>query len=428
MGEIGEIGETGEMGETGEAGEIGEAVEIGKIVKTGKIRFPRFLGIFLLCIFPCFPDFPSFPHFPDFPHLSHFPDFPSFPDFPDTLTHVNIIVAGDAMCHSPQFTHAKKSTGEGYDFSGCFSYITDILAKGDLNIVNLETTLGDEPYSGYPQFCAPDEFAFALNDAGFNFFLLANNHCADKGTKGTVSTIKKLQNKQIPSAGTYLNEQDRQERYPAIMEIKGIKIALLNYTYGTNGLSVNPPVSINLLDDTAQIKKDLEAARNKQADVIIAFLHWGTEYQQTPNKKQKEQAQFFFNNGTDIIVGSHPHVIQPVEYFAYDQSDTTKKKLVYWSLGNFISNQRNRHTDGGIMASFTITKNKNTNSLHIENQTAIPYWVYRNTTLYPCYFVLPIERFLNDTTTFKFSNEDSRAFQIFNNNTNEILWNNSLKE
>jgi len=339
----------------------------------------------------------------------------------DSLTMVHIIAAGDAMCHSPQFTHAKKTTEDGYDFSGCFQYLTDILAKGDLNIVNLETMLAGSPYSGYPQFCAPDEFALALKDAGFNFFLLANNHCADKGTNGTTTTIEKLQNWQISSAGTYLNEQDRQNRCPAIVEIKGIKIALLNYTYGTNGLTVNKPVSINDLNDTLQILQDLRTAKNQQADIIIAFLHWGTEYQQTPNKKQKEQAAFFFKNGTDIIVGSHPHVIQPVEYFAYDQADSTKKKLIYWSLGNFISNQRNENTDGGILASFTITKNKNTNSIQIENPTAIPYWVYRNTSIPPGYFVLPTERFLNDTTTFTFSKEDKSAFLRFVENTSKIL-------
>ncbi len=341
----------------------------------------------------------------------------------DSLVSLHIIAAGDAMCHSPQISHAKEPTEDLYDFSGCFQYLTGILEKGDLNIINLETTLAGAPYSGYPQFCAPDEFADALENSGFNFFLLANNHCADKGTKGAVSTIEKLKARQIPSAGTYLNEQDRQERYPAIMEIKGIKIALLNYTYGTNGLTVNEPVFINNLNDTIQIRKDLETAKSQQPDIIIAFLHWGIEYQQAANKKQKDQARFFFENGADIIVGSHPHVIQPVEYFSYDPRDTTKKKLVYWSLGNFISNQRNEHTDGGIMASFTIIKNKNTNQVRIENQTAIPYWVYRNTTLYPGYFVLPAEQYLHDTVTFQFSKEDRSVFQRFVDNTNKMLRN-----
>lgn len=338
----------------------------------------------------------------------------------DTLSHVHIIVAGDAMCHAPQITHAK-TDGENYDYSGCFQFLTSILATGDLNIVNLETTLAGAPYSGYPQFCAPDEFAIALKNARFNFFLLANNHCADKGTKGVVTTIKKLQQWEIPSTGTYLDEQDRQNRYPAIVEIKGIKIALLNYTYGTNGITVNEPVSVNYLNDTLQITKDLETAKNLNPDIIIAFLHWGTEYQQTPNKVQKEYAQFFFQNGADIIVGSHPHVVQPVENFAYDPTDTTKKKLIYWSLGNFISNQRNENTDGGILASFTISKNENTNAVQIENHTAIPYWVYRNTTLHPGYFVLPAEQFLNDTTIFTFSKEDKVAFQRFTDNTKKII-------
>jgi poly-gamma-glutamate synthesis protein (capsule biosynthesis protein) len=340
-------------------------------------------------------------------------------DITDSLTRVHIIAAGDAMCHAQQITSGQK-TGGGYDYSGCFQYVTDILTTGDLNIVNLETTLAGAPYTGYPQFCAPDEYALALKEAGFHFFLFANNHCADKGTKGTTTTLEKLQQWNIPSAGAYLVEQDRQNRYPAIMEVKGIKIALLNYTYGTNGLTVNKPVSINYLSDTLQIRKDLEAAKNLKPDIIIAFLHWGEEYKQAPNKTQKEQARFLFQNGADVIVGSHPHVIQPVEYFAYDPTDPSKKKLIYWSLGNFISNQRDENRDGGIMASFIITQNDNTNAVQIEDHTAIPYWVYKNTSLFPGYFVLPAERFLNDTTTFSFSKEDKAAFQKFVENTRTI--------
>ena len=339
----------------------------------------------------------------------------------DSLLIVRIIAAGDAMVHSPQITWAKNPETNEYDYSGCFQYLENILEGGDLNIVNLETTLAGAPYSGYPQFCAPDEFAIALHDAGFNFFLLANNHSADKGTKGVKLTIEKLQDMKIPTIGTYLDEQDRQNRYPAIMEVNGIKIALLNYTYGTNGLTVTPPVSINDLNDTLQIKEDIQATKEKQPDIIIAFLHWGTEYQQYPNKKQKEQATFFFQQGVDVIIGSHPHVIQPVEYFAYDKKDTAKKKLVYWSLGNFISNQRKEHTDGGILASLTIVKNKNTQLVNVESYETIPYWVYKNTDVRPGYFVLPVERFLNDTTIFSFSMEDKTTFEKFVRNTNELL-------
>ena len=341
----------------------------------------------------------------------------------DSLSVIRIIAAGDAMTHSPQVTWAKDPNTNTYDFSDCFQYLSDILAKGDLNIVNLETTLAGAPYSGYPQFCAPDEFATALKDVGFNFFLLANNHSADKGTKGVRMTIEKVQNMNIPSAGTYLDEQDREERYPAMVEIQGIRIAILNYTYGTNGLKVESPVMINDFNDTILIKEDIKTAKKNHSDIIIAFLHWGAEYQRYPNKKQKEQASFFFQQGVDVIVGSHPHVIQPVEYFSYDKADTTKKKPVYWSLGNFISNQRKEHTDGGILASFSIVKNKKTQSIWIENLETIPYWVYRNTNIRPGYFVLPVERFMDDTTTFTFSAEDMAAFRTFVINTNELLKN-----
>jgi len=338
----------------------------------------------------------------------------------DSLLFVRVIVAGDAMCHEPQFVHAKVEKNS-YDFSDCFKYINDILDNGDLNIINFETTLAGAPYSGYPNFCAPDEFALSLRDAGFNFFLLANNHCADKGTKGTTQTIEKLKQFDIKTTGTFLNDEDRDALYPAIIEKNDITMALLNYTYGTNGLTVNKPVIINYLEDTAQIKTDLENAKLKGADIILVFLHWGIEYQQTPSSKQKEQAQFFFKNGADIIIGSHPHVIQPVEYFNYDPEDSTKTKLIYWSLGNFISNQRQINTDGGIMASFTIVKNKNTLQTHIENHTHIPYWVYRNTEISPGYFVIPTEHSSIDSICATFSSTDKEAFLLFKNNTEKLL-------
>ena len=341
----------------------------------------------------------------------------------DPLTKVHIIAAGDAMCHPAQTANAKKSIDDSYDFSGSFQYLTDILAKGDLNIVNLETTIAGAPYSGFPHFCAPDEYAAALQNAGFNFFMLANNHCADKGTDGAILTIEKLQNMQIPSAGTYLNEQDREERYPALIEIKGIRISLLNYTHSTNGFTVKKPVSINMLYDTKQIKEDLESAKNQQPDVIIVFLHWGNEFEQTPDMEQKVFAKLLFKNGADIIIGSHPHVVQPVEYFSYDETDPTKKKLIYWSLGNLISDQKEEYTDAGILASFTITKDKNTNHIQIENQTTIPFWVYRNASLHPGFFVLPAENFLNEsaTLTFGFSDKDYAVFQRSVDNVNKTL-------
>ncbi|MDR0422717.1 MAG: CapA family protein [Proteiniphilum sp.] len=339
----------------------------------------------------------------------------------DSLTVVRVIVAGDAMAHGPQITRAKNpQTGE-YDFSGCFRYLEDILAEGDLTIVNLETTLAGAPYTGYPQFCAPDSFALALRDAGFNFFLLANNHSADKGAKGVRRTVEKLREMKVPTAGTYLDGEDRMARYPAMVEINGIKIALLNYTYGTNGLSVAPPLSVNNLNDTAQIGADIETARAKCADIIVAFPHWGTEYKRYPDKRQKEQAAFLFRRGVDVIIGSHPHVVQPVEYFACHDGDTAKVKPVCWSLGNLISNQRKEHTDGGMLASFRIVKNKNSQSTSVENFETIPCWVYRDRDTYPGYFVLPVDRFQEDTATFTFSAEDKATFERFARNTKELL-------
>jgi poly-gamma-glutamate synthesis protein (capsule biosynthesis protein) len=338
----------------------------------------------------------------------------------DSITTVRIIVAGDAMAHLTQVNAAKTADGN-FDFSGSYQFITDILAQSDLNIVNLETTLGGAPYTGFPMFSSPVAYAIALRDAGFNFFLLANNHIADRRTPGVISTITKLHDMQVRTAGAYLDDEDREKRNPAIVDIKGIRIAILNYTFSLNGMTVRAPVSVNMLSDTAQIKRDLAEARNRQADLIIVFPHWGEEYRHEPSRTQREQARFFFENGADIIIGAHPHVVQPVEYFAYNQNDTTRKKLIYWSLGNFISNQRFLNAaQGGIFASLTITKNKNTDEICV-NHSVIPFWVYRNLNIFPGYFVLPTEQFLNDTTTFQFSEEDANDFRQFARSTNKIL-------
>ena len=339
----------------------------------------------------------------------------------DSLEIGVITIAGDAMAHKPQTDAAFLSNENRHDFGRVCEFIRPVLENSDLNILNLETTLAGEPYKGYPQFSAPDAFAEAFKKAGFHFFVLANNHCADRGNAGAKRTLNILKQMNIPSAGVYLDSMDRSQRYPALLYARNIKIALLNYTYGTNGLILHNPLSVNYLSDTLQIVKDIEKAKKLKPDVILALLHWGNEYERQPSKTQKQQARFFLSHGVDAIVGSHPHVVQPFEYFAYDETDSTKKKPVFWSLGNLVSNQRNEHTDGGILAQLFLSKNQHTGEVKIQHCQGIPYWVYKNTDIHPGYFILPTYRFFDQSYSFPFTTQDSAAYLQFCFNTDALF-------
>ena len=256
------------------------------------------------------------------------------------------------MQHEGQLISARKPDGT-YDYSGCFTQVTPEIEAADIAVCNFETTLGGPPYRGYPQFCSPDELAAAVRDAGFDIFLTANNHCMDRRTKGLIRTLDALDSLGIPHLGTYRNQAERDTLYPFILEKNGIRIALLNYTYDTNGIPVAEPVIVNLID-TTQIKADVIRARQLKADCIIACMHWGTEFRTEPDKEQKRLEQWLYSIGVNHIIGGHPHVVQPVrtlphEYYA-------DRHLTVWSLGNYISNMTAPRTDHGLAVTLHLLK------------------------------------------------------------------------
>ena len=267
---------------------------------------------------------------------------------------VTLLFAGDLMQHQAQIDAAR--TAQGYDYSPCFKHVKDELNKADFAIGNLEVTLGGKPYKGYPAFSAPDEYLTAIRAAGFNVLLTANNHCLDRGKKGLQRTLHLLDSLGIPHTGTYKDSLQRAERSPLVLEKNGCRIALLNYTYGTNGLRPARPNIVNYID-TAIIAQDIRQCRQQQADLVIACMHWGTEYESLPNAAQKQLARWLFNKGVDHIVGAHPHVVQPIEVQA--DSLSGQHRLVAYSLGNFISNMSARHTDGGLMLQMTFARHDN---------------------------------------------------------------------
>lgn len=264
---------------------------------------------------------------------------------------ITLLFAGDLMQHTEQIKAAK--TPEGYDYSDCFKHVKEEISRADVAVANLEVTLGGQPYRGYPAFSAPDEFLYAIKDAGFDVLLTANNHCLDRGKKGLERTILMLDSLQLPYAGTYVDSEARSRRYPLLVEKNGFRIALLAYTYATNGLSPVAPTLVNYIDKE-QMKEDILAARRMNPDVIIACMHWGVEYRSLPEKAEKELADWLIEQGVDHVIGSHPHVLQPMEVKADTQ--VNDKHLVVYSLGNFISNMSKVHTDGGAMVKLELKR------------------------------------------------------------------------
>jgi poly-gamma-glutamate capsule biosynthesis protein CapA/YwtB (metallophosphatase superfamily) len=288
----------------------------------------------------------------------------------DTL---RLVFAGDVMGHLPQIKSAEVKVNEAYDYKPCFKYVKPILERADLAVGNLEVTLpGKPPYSGYPQFRSPDDLARDLAWAGFDILVTSNNHSNDAGKDGVIKTIETVKANGMFQTGTFKDMDERSALYPLMVYKKGFKIAFLNYTYGTNGIPTTAPVIVNLID-TVQMQKDLEEAKSMRPHAIIVVMHWGLEYQLAENAEQRQIAKFLLRHGADLIIGSHPHVVQPIkEETVTDIAGKVKKATVVYSLGNFISNQTKVHTDGGILFETSLIKNKTTGNIYFAEQRYIP--------------------------------------------------------
>ena len=259
---------------------------------------------------------------------------------------VTLVFVGDAMQHKPQIVAATRDDGT-LDYSQCFTMIEDDIAAADYAVANLEVPLGGRPYSGYPMFSAPDEFARQLGASGFDLLLTANNHCLDRGSKGLKRTVRVLEDMKMSCIGTYASREQRDSVVPFIADVKGVGVAFLNYTYGTNGIPVRDGAVVDMIDRDA-MRRDIEKARSEGAKVVCVCLHWGEEYKRIPGKAQTELVDFLVDEGADVIIGSHPHVVQPFE-MRYSRRHG-KDVAVAYSLGNFISNQNDIDSRGGAMA------------------------------------------------------------------------------
>jgi len=269
---------------------------------------------------------------------------------------VNIMFVGDAMQHSPQISAARQPDGS-FDYSACFQHVQEDIEWADIAVVNLECPLGGKPYTGYPAFSAPDEYARQLRDVGFDLFLTANNHCLDCRDRGLVRTCQMLDSLSIPHIGTYVNQQERSRRIPHVVQIKGVKIAFLDYTYGTNGIPIQGDVVVDYIDRQL-IAQDIATARQRDADIICVNLHWGVEYKLKPVDSQRNLADWLIEEqGVDLIIGGHPHVVEPMEMRFSPRWG--KNVLLVYSLGNFISNQRDIDSRGGVMVKVSLVMDGN---------------------------------------------------------------------
>jgi poly-gamma-glutamate synthesis protein (capsule biosynthesis protein) len=265
-----------------------------------------------------------------------------------------LVFVGDVMSHLPQVAAARIDDGT-YDYGEVFRHVKPIFDSADVVVANLETTLRDKaPYTGYPTFAAPGELAFAMRDAGVDVATFANNHTCDKGARGIRSTLHLLDSAGIAHTGAFLDSADRANRNPLKFTAGGLRFALFNYTYGTNGIPAPRGMVVNLID-TAVIARDLVSIDRDSVDCVIVSYHWGDEYRSKPNYTQKTLAAWTRSKGADLIIGGHPHVIQPIEVH-YNADSSAVVGATYYSLGNFVSNQRRRHTDGGMMAEVTVSR------------------------------------------------------------------------
>ncbi|MFV9511536.1 CapA family protein [Tepidibacillus sp. LV47] len=344
-------------------------------------------------------------------------------------TKITIAAVGDILMWRKQIASAKIPGKDLYSFDSMFQEVAPFLRDADLTIGNLETTFSGRekvyqkrnPKTKYPMFNCPDELATTLKKIGFNLLTTANNHCMDRGVKGLKRTLNVLDRNQLLHTGTFRNQKEAST--PLILNLKGIKIAIFAYTYGTNYIEVpkNTPWLVNLIH-LKKMQKDIALVRSK-VDIVIVALHFGREFHRYPNEKQKNIVDFLWRNGADIILGSHPHVIQPMVTKKIKRIDETEKQVfAIYSLGNFISDRmfQNIHADSGMILKLVIHKDSS-GSTSIEDIYYIPTWVQKIPTKgIPKFRVLPINKFLQNPDQWLTKNDLYTMKMVWSNTTSHL--------
>ncbi len=289
------------------------------------------------------------------------------PVVPDHRETIILTAAGDCLMHNTQISSGLQPDGS-YNFDNFFTEVKDLIAEGDYSSTNFEAAMAgpETGYTGYPLFNSPDAAAKTFKDAGFDLVVTANNHCLDRGVKGALRTLDVLRAAGLETVGTYKSAKESEKFL--IKDIRGVKVAYLAYTYGTNGIPVAPQYSflVNFMDKD-KILADIKSVR-KNADIIVLILHWGLEYHPQPSAEQKLQAKEYLEAGADIILGSHPHVIQTMEVLKVKGKD----KFVIYGLGNFISHQIGQERNSGIVLKMKFIKDFAGNTTILDSVSYTP--------------------------------------------------------
>jgi len=307
----------------------------------------------------------------------------------DSISEISINIVGDLMCHLRQINNARLSDSV-YDFNPTFEYIKPYLQGADITIGNLETTFAgtSQPYVAYPIFNSPDAFCTAIKNAGFSFLVTANNHSMDTQEAGLIRTIEILKQNHLGYTGTYKDQHDHDSI--RILNIKGINLGILNYTYGTNGAYPVPEHKFMLnVIDSADIVTTVNTAKNKGADIVVVVFHMGLENVTEPTQLQKDAVRFALVAGATIVIGSHPHMIGPTKKVYSEAIKDTA--FIAYSLGNFLSNQYWRYTDAGVILKLIIQKNYTRHTTIVKESTFLPTWVYRGDGTKKVHIIFPAQ-------------------------------------
>lgn len=298
------------------------------------------------------------------------------------LRRVRIRAVGDLITHQVQLDSARQADGS-YDFHPQYALISDVLADADYTIANLETTVGrkdNRAYSGFPNFNTPESLLDTLKDAGIDFLTLANNHILDRGFEGLQLTVNNVARRGFDYAGA--NRTPEEKARAVVVDAGGVRVGMLCYTEMTNGMPKKKDKSparqygVNYMGD-ADFDEDVSRLREAGAEVIIALPHWGVEYRREPTERMRSDAEALVAAGVDVVLGSHPHMVQPVTRLSVTtESGETREGLVAYSLGNFISNQGKRYTDSGILLDFTLQE-RATGGFDVTDVKVMPTFCWR---------------------------------------------------
>ena len=363
----------------------------------------------------------------------------TLPEPEHVVSTATITTTGDLLMHTPLYMSKYNSisyNGGDYDFSPIFKFVKDYSSAADYMIGNLETTLygPEKPYSGFPMFNTPDQIVDGAREAGFDMLLTANNHCNDTGMDGILRTLQVIRDQGLDTLGTNMNQEEK--RY-IVKEINGIKVGMTCFSYDDSQNGSRQAFNGNPIYDKdrgtvnsfplLQFGKDREpffnelesqiaAMKEEGADAIMLFLHWGIEYRLNPNQEQKDLAQKFCDMGVDVIVGGHPHVIEPVELLT-STTDPDHRTVCLYSLGNAVSNQRHSimrekyiptpHTEDGMLFSVTFEKYSD-GTVYLAGVEVLPTWVNKHNDNGKLeYNILPLDEKKQDQWQDMFSIGDS---------------------